>query len=225
MAQTNSSKKIIIAPSLLSANFGALESEIKNIEEAGADWLHIDVMDGSFVPPITFGDNMVTTAKKSSSLPLDIHLMIINPENHLEAFKSAGASTITIHIETVKDPTKTLTKIKSFGLKAGITLKPATPVSEIEPFLELCDLALVMTVNPGWSGQKFMPEGLKKIERIAELANRNKYNTLIEVDGGINAETAKQCVDAGANVLVAGSYVFGANNRKDAIRSLRNQGR
>lgn len=221
MIQKKTAKDMIIAPSLLSANFGALESEIKDIERAGADWLHIDVMDGSFVPPITFGDNMVATAKKASTLPLDVHLMIINPENHLEAFKNAGASVITVHIEALKDPAKTLKQIRALGLKSGITLKPATPVSEIEKFLELCDLALVMTVNPGWSGQKFMPEGLKKIERLAELAVQKNNNILIEVDGGINMETAVQCKNAGADVLVAGSYIFGSKNRRDAIQSLK----
>lgn len=221
MIQKKPVKNTIVAPSLLSANFGALESEIKNIQEAGADWLHVDVMDGSFVPPITFGDNMVATAKKVSTLPLDVHLMIINPENHLEVFKNAGASVITVHIEALKDPAKTLKQIRALGLKSGITLKPATPVSEIEKFLELCDLALVMTVNPGWSGQKFMPEGLKKIERLAELAVQTNHNILIEVDGGINIETAAQCKSAGADVLVAGSYIFGSKNRRDAIQSLK----
>lgn len=215
-------KKIIVAPSLLSANFGELNKDIKDIENCGADWLHIDVMDGSFVPPITFGDNMVSTAKKISKLPLDVHLMIVEPEKHLTEFKSAGADSITIHVEATKNPAQILTEIRKLGIKAGITLKPATKIEEIEPLIELCDLALVMTVNPGWSGQKFMPEGLKKIERIKELVNSKNIKCHIEVDGGINAETGKMCIDAGADVLVAGSYIFGSNNRQSAINSLKN---
>jgi ribulose-phosphate 3-epimerase len=214
--------QILVAPSLLSADFGELNRDIKDVEDCGADWLHIDVMDGSFVLPITFGDNMVSTARKISKLPLDVHLMIVEPEKHLAQFKNAGADSITIHVEATKNPEQVLKQIRALGLKAGITLKPATKIEEIEPLIELCDLALVMTVNPGWSGQKFMPEGLKKIERIKELVNSNNLRCNIEVDGGINAETGKMCVDAGADVLVAGSFIFGSKNRKDVINSLRN---
>lgn len=221
MAETSISRKIIVAPSLLSANFGELATEIKTIEQDGADWLHVDVMDGTFVPPITFGDNMVATAKKHSTLPLDVHLMIVDPDKHFESFKAAGATGITIHVEATSNASESLKKIRSLGLKAGITLKPATAISEIEPLLEMCDLALIMTVNPGWSGQKFMPEGLKRIERIRQIISSKNLTTLIEVDGGINQETAKMCLAAGADVLVAGSYVFGASDRKAAIKSLR----
>lgn len=215
----------IVAPSLLSANFGNLSGDIKDITTLGADWLHVDVMDGSFVPPITFGDNMTKTAKASSSLPLDVHLMIVNPENHFETFKTAGADRITIHIETVKDPKSELSKIKALGMKTGLTLKPATPISTIEPYLELCDLILVMTVNPGWSGQQFMPECLSKIERIRTQIEQRNLDTLIEVDGGINEITGAECVRAGAEVLVAGSFVFSAKDRRQAIDSLKYCGR
>ncbi len=217
-------KNVIVAPSLLSANFGKLSSEIVDIENCGADWLHIDVMDGSFVPPITFGENMVATAKEASKLPLDVHLMIISPEKHLERFKNAGASGITIHIEATQDPGTALSSIKKLGMKAGLTLKPDTAVEAIEPYLDLCDLALVMTVNPGWSGQQFIPEGLKKIERIKSIITQKNLNCLIEVDGGINANTGQMCVSAGADILVAGSYVFGAKDRKLAIDSIKKLG-
>jgi len=221
MSGTVIPKKTLIAPSLLSANFGKLASEIAGIQQDGADWLHIDVMDGTFVPPITFGDNMVATAKQHSTLPLDVHLMIVDPDKHYESFKAAGATGITIHVEATKDPASSLKKIRDLGLKAGITLKPATSISEVEPLLDICDLALIMTVNPGWSGQKFMPEGLKKIERLKQIISAKNLTTLIEVDGGINHDTARMCVSAGADVLVAGSYIFGASDRKAAINSLK----
>jgi ribulose-phosphate 3-epimerase len=147
--------------------------------------------------------------------------MIVDPDKHYESFKAAGATGITIHVEATKDPASSLKKIRDLGLKAGITLKPATPISEVEPLLDICDLALIMTVNPGWSGQKFMPEGLKKIERLKQIISAKNLTTLIEVDGGINHDTARMCVSAGADVLVAGSYIFGASDRKAAINSLK----
>ncbi len=215
----------LVAPSLLSANFGNLAAEIKDVSKLGADWFHVDIMDGSFVPPITFGDNMVQTAKANSSLPLDVHLMIVKPDNHFQSFKDAGADRITIHIETVDDPKASLNKIKSLGMKCGLTLKPATPVASIEPYIELCDLILVMSVNPGWSGQKFIPESLAKIERVRSLIEQRHLKTLIQVDGGINDITGAECVRAGAEVLVAGSFVFGAKDRRQAIDSLKYCGR
>ncbi|MDZ4787207.1 MAG: ribulose-phosphate 3-epimerase [bacterium] len=218
---SKNSKKIIIAPSILSADFGNLEKEIQDIVAAGADWIHIDVMDGSFVPPITFGDNLVKIAKKNCSLPLDVHLMVVDPEKHIEAFKNAGCHSLTIHVEACKDPLVTINKIKDAGLKVGISLKPATPVSQIETLIEQVDLVLVMTVKPGWSGQSFMPECLSKIEKIHSIIKQRNLPVHIEVDGGINKETAIQCIQAGATILVAGSFVFGSKNRKEAILSLK----
>jgi len=164
---------------------------------------------------------MVATAKKATRLTLDTHLMIQNPEEHFESFKKAGCDRLTFHVEATKDPAGAIKKIQDLGMKAGISLKPATPVSAIEPYLSIVDLVLVMTVNPGWSGQSFMPECLPKIERVSNLINQQNLTVLIEVDGGINIETGSQCVKAGANVLVAGSFVFGAKSRKDVIAALK----
>nr|BFD63725.1 ribulose-phosphate 3-epimerase [Bdellovibrio sp. HM001] len=209
----------LVAPSILSADFANLEKEIKAITEAGADWVHVDVMDGRFVPNITIGIPVVKSLKKVSSLPLDVHLMIEEPERYVEDFIKAGSDYLTIHVESTKDAAGTLRKIRELGAKAGITLRPRTPVEQVLPLLPLCDLVLVMTVEPGFGGQSFMHDQVAKITRLREEISSKNLNCLIEVDGGINADTAKICHEA--DVFVAGSYVFGKDYRS-AITTLKN---
>ena len=211
----------IIAPSILAADFSKLGDEIRSVEAAGADWLHIDVMDGTFVPPITFGANMVSLAKSVSKLFLDVHLMIVNPELHIQSFKEAGANRLIIHQECSPHLHRVLGEIKKSGMSSGACVNPGTPVSTLYDALEVCDLVLIMTVNPGWGGQPFLPSCLKKIEQLkSEIVKRNLC-VHIQVDGGINPETARQCRDAGADVMVAGSSVFGAKDRAALIKALR----
>ncbi len=213
-------KKFLIAPSILSADFSKLGDEIRAIAEAGADWVHVDVMDGHFVPNLTIGAPVVKSLKDVSPLPLDCHLMIEEPERYIEDFAKAGAATITIHVEATKDPAAVLKKIRVLGVKPGITLKPATPASAIFPFLGLVDLILVMTVNPGFSGQSFMKDQALKIAELRAELKRIGHKALIEVDGGITPETAREVQDA--DILVAGNAVFKAGcDYKEAIRRLK----
>jgi ribulose-phosphate 3-epimerase len=207
-------KKIKIAPSILSADFGKLNEEIASVEPY-SDLLHVDVMDGHFVPNITIGPPIVKCIK--TSLPLDCHLMIDNPDDFIEAFVKAGADNITIHQETCPHLNRSIQKIKALGVKAGVSINPATPIEMIEEELEDVDLVLIMSVNPGFGGQEFIESSLGKIAALRELVP----DLDIQVDGGINAETAKLCVEAGANILVAGSYIFKSKDRKKAIESLR----
>ena len=218
---TPSPRNPLIAPSILAANFGSLTAEIQEVERGGADLLHIDVMDGKFVPPITFGDNMVALAKKSSKLFLDVHLMIESPENHLASFATAGAGRIIVHQETCSHLHRTLTAISSLGVRAGVAVNPATPVQTVFEVLGVCDLVLVMTVNPGWGGQPFIESMLPKIGALRAEIDRIKRPVHVEVDGGINKESAKKCFSAGADVFVAGSSIFGSSDRKAAIELIR----
>lgn len=210
---------IIVSPSILSADFANLERDIKAVENAGADWIHVDVMDGHFVPNITIGVPVVKSIRKVTKLPLDVHLMIENPEKYVEPFVKAGADIITFHYEAAGEKSREILKmIKSFGVKAGISIKPKTSPDKIFNLLTTADMVLVMTVEPGFGGQSFMADCA---EKIPYLKNNSPQNMIIQVDGGINAETAKVCTRLGANSLVAGSYVYKSDDIKTAIDSLR----
>ncbi len=213
-----STDDFLIAPSLLSADFARLAEEVAAVEAAGADWLHVDVMDGHFVPNLTIGAPVVKSLKAVATKPLDVHLMIDTPERYVADFHKAGAAYLTIHVEATKDPSAVLKDIRQRGMKAGITLRPATPLGAIEPFLSMVDLVLVMTVNPGFGGQSFMADQVEKIRQLRAWRDEKSFSYLIEVDGGINAETAPLCADA--DVLVAGSFVF-KQDYAAAIRTLK----
>jgi len=210
-----------IAPSILSADFARLGEEILDVEKGGADYIHVDVMDGHFVPNITIGPLIVEAIRPVTKLPLDVHLMIENPQNYVEAFAKAGADYITVHVEADRHLHRTIHYIKSFGVKAGVVLNPATPVSAIEHIIEDVDMVLLMTVNPGFGGQKFIHSVLPKIAAVKEMAEAKGLSIEIEVDGGVNEETAKLCMEAGANVLVAGSAVFNKEDRAGAIAAIK----
>ena len=207
----------IISPSILSADFANLERDIKRVEDAGATWLHIDVMDGHFVPNITIGVPVVKSIRKITKLPLDVHLMIENPEKYVEPFVQAGADIITFHYEASNDISNLIKLIKSFGVKAGMSIKPKTSADVVFPYLNDLDLLLVMTVEPGFGGQKFMQDCAEKIPLIKERA---QMDLIIQVDGGINAQTARICTGYGANSLVAGNYIYKSDDIKKAVQSL-----
>jgi ribulose-phosphate 3-epimerase len=200
--------KYIVAASILSADFLRLKESIAECEAAGADWIHVDVMDGNFVPNITMGPFLVATFKRATQLPLDVHLMIEKPERYLEAFAKAGASHLTVHVETCPQLPETLKQIRSLGCLAGVTLNPATPVSTIEPVLHLADLVLVLSVNPGFSGQTFMPETVSKVAQIRKKLDEIHSSAYLEVDGGISTETLPKMKDAGANAFVSATAIF-----------------
>jgi ribulose-phosphate 3-epimerase len=214
---------IKISPSILSADFSKLGEEIRAIDQAGADYIHLDVMDGSFVPNITIGNEVVKNLRKNSALPFDVHLMIQNPDNHIKAFADAGANIITIHAEASIHLDRSIELIKSFGKKAGISLVPSTHENALDYVLEKLDLVLVMSVNPGFGGQKFLTSQLKKIENLRRKIEKIGKKIELEVDGGINDETAKMAVLAGADVLVSGSYIFGSKSYSAAISKLRSR--
>jgi ribulose-phosphate 3-epimerase len=213
------SQDALIAPSLLASDFGRLSEEVQAVADAGADWIHIDVMDGHFVPNITIGPRIVEVVRDSTSLPLDVHLMIDRPERYIEAFVKAGASTIGVHVEACPHLHRTVAQIRESGARASVTLNPATPASSVEPVLADVDQVLVMTVNPGLGGQKFIASMLPKIETLRSWIGDRKIT--LEVDGGISEETIGGAARAGANTFVAGTAIFGAPNYKDAIAALR----
>jgi len=210
-----------IAPSILSADFSRLGEEIGAVESAGADWIHIDVMDGHFVPNITIGPPVVASLRKTTKLPFDVHLMIGQPERYIEAFASAGSDIITVHVEAANHLHRTIGAIKERNVKAGVSINPATPLAHIEPILPELDLVLIMSVNPGFSGQKFITSSLAKIRQARNLIDRNSYSALIEVDGGVTLDNIGTIVDAGADVCVAGSSVFGSKDYRKTIASMK----
>jgi ribulose-phosphate 3-epimerase len=213
-------KKIIIVPSILSADFSNLACDIKMLEQIGAERVHIDVMDGHFVPNITIGSVVVKSLRKITKLFFDVHLMITNPEKYWRDFKEAGVDLIMFHQEILADKKKLVQEIKNSDVKAGVSIKPKTSVEEIEDLLPYIDLVLVMTVEPGFGGQSFMEDVLPKIKRLRKVIDAKKYKCLIEIDGGINPQTSKICFKAGADVLVSGSYIFSAKDPTEAIKSL-----
>ena len=212
----------IVAPSILSADFGNLERDIKMIDRSAAEWVHIDVMDGVFVPNISFGFPIVKPVRKATDKTLDVHLMIVNPEKYVKRFVEAGANYVTFHHEACTDPRATIAEIKAAGAKAGVSIKPATAAEEIFDDLDELDMVLVMSVEPGFGGQSFMPNSLDKVRTLRKEIKEKGYNCLIEIDGGISAENAREVFDAGVDVIVAGSSVFGAEDQEQAIIDILN---
>ena len=212
---------LLIAPSILSADLGRLANEVREVEAAGADWIHVDVMDGRFVPNITLGPAITAAVRKATSLPVDVHLMIVEPERYVEAFADAGADTISVHEEASVHLQRTLSLIRSLGKRAGVVLNPHTPESTIEYVLPDCDLILVMSVNPGFGGQTFLPQILPKVRRIRKMIEASGFDIDLEVDGGVSPSTIAQVCEAGANVVVAGSEVFGQPDRAAAVTAIR----
>ncbi|MCB4791733.1 MAG: ribulose-phosphate 3-epimerase [Elusimicrobia bacterium] len=219
--QNKKTKNILIAPSILSADFSALKDDIMAVEKLGADWLHIDVMDGHFVPNLTIGPVVVKWARKHSGLFFDVHLMVERPDNYWKAFKDAGADLITFHCETAVNKKTLINEIKKAGLKVGMSIRPKAKLSKIIQFLPYMDLVLIMSVEPGFGGQEFIPKMLSRIKEVRHIIDKDNLSCLIEVDGGINPATAAEAVRSGANVLVAGNSIFGRRKIKTDYKKLR----
>jgi ribulose-phosphate 3-epimerase len=212
----------LISPSVLSCDFANIQRDVEMINNSNADWFHVDVMDGVFVPNISFGFPVIEAIKKHAKKPLDVHLMIQNPDQYVDQFKKSGADILTVHYEACTHLHRTIQAIKEAGMKAGVALNPHTPVALLEDVIEELDLVLIMSVNPGFGGQKFIQNALVKVAQVKELIISKKSKALIEVDGGVNLETGKELVKAGADVLVAGSFVFNSENPTITIDSLKN---
>lgn len=213
--------KPIIAPSILAADFANLQREVSMINESQADWIHVDVMDGVFVPNISFGIPVIKAIKKHAKKPLDVHLMIVQPERYIETFREAGADLLSVHIEASTHLHRTIQQIKSAGMKAGVAINPHTSVSQLKDVLADIDLVCMMSVNPGFGGQKFIENTYQKVNELKQLISETKSSALIEIDGGVNQENAKPLLDAGANVLVAGNFVFSSSDPKSVIQRLK----
>ena len=212
---------VLVAPSILSADFGRLADEVRAADDAGADWIHVDVMDGRFVPNITIGPVVVKAVRKATGLPLDVHLMIVEPERYLAAFAEAGADVLSVQVEACPHLHRTVQQIRSLGKKAGVVLNPHTPEDQLRYVIGDVDLVLVMSVNPGFGGQSFLPEVLPKIRAIRAMIDATGRDVALEVDGGVAPGTARLCAEAGASVLVAGSAVFGQPSYRDAIAAIK----
>ncbi|MCX6311317.1 MAG: ribulose-phosphate 3-epimerase [Bacteroidetes bacterium] len=212
---------VLVAPSILSADFGHLADDINFINESPADWFHVDIMDGVFVPNISFGFPVMKALQKDAKKPLDFHLMIADADKYLEEFAKHGAYMLTVHYEACTHLHRTIQKIKSLGMKAGVALNPSTPVSVLEDILEDIDMVLIMSVNPGYGGQKFIANALKKVSTLKKMIDTKKLKTLIEVDGGVDTMNARDLENAGANILVAGNAVFSAKDRNSAINLIK----
>ena len=211
----------LVSPSLLSADFGNLQRDIEMVNSSEADWFHLDIMDGVFVPNISYGIPVIKAIKKYAKKPLDVHLMIVDPDRYIDDFQKAGADILTVHYEACNHLHRTVQNISSKGMKAGVSLNPHTPVHLLKDIITDLDLVLIMSVNPGFGGQKFIPNAIEKIKELKQLILEKKSNALIEVDGGVDHTNAKILVNAGCDILVAGSYIFGAKDQMGAIKGLK----
>ena len=212
---------LIIAPSILAADFSNLQKDIKMVNNSAADWFHIDVMDGVFVPNISFGMPVIKSIKKIAAKPLDIHLMIMEPDRYIKTFVEVGADILTVHYEACNHLHRSIEKIKSFGIKSGVAINPHTPVSVLKDIIKDIDLVCLMSVNPGFGGQSFITRTYEKIKKLTKIIDREKTDVLIQIDGGVNSKNSKKLIDLGANVLVAGNFVFSSENPKKTIESLK----